>query len=360
MILFNLLSFIIILSIIVFFHEFGHYIIARLNGVAIDEFAIGYGKEIFGFNDKNGTRWKVCSIPMGGFCKFFGDEDASSSIINSEKLTNFTKEEKNKCLFFKKPWQKILVAFAGPAFNYLLSLILFTLFFRINGIDIFTNKIGFIEDESPAQKADLRVGDIIKKINNKEIKNFSDIQEIVINSTNKDTLKIVLERNSQTINKDIIPNFVVKDGVKIAQIGVGSEIPVKKNTNLIESFYLSAHEILKITKNTAIAFFKMLIGKASFNNLSGPIKIAQYSGKAMKGGFMSVIYFTALISIGLGFMNLIPIPGLDGGHILIYFIEIVRKKPLKEETENLIIKIGFSILIVLTIFVMVKDITGIL
>ena len=104
----------------------------------------------------------------------------------------------------------------------------------------------------------------------------------------------------------------------------------------------------------------MLIGKASFNNLSGPIKIAQYSGKAMKGGFMSVIYFTALISIGLGFMNLIPIPGLDGGHILIYFIEIVRKKPLKEETENLIIKIGFSILIVLTIFVMVKDITGIL
>ncbi len=359
-IFFNLLSFILILSIVVFAHEFGHYIIAKFNGVAVDEFAIGYGKEIIGFNDKSGTRWKICAILMGGFCKFFGDEDASSSIVNSEKINKLTEPEKDKCLFCKTPLQRIQVAFAGPAFNYLLSLLLFTIFFDINGINIFTNKIGYINSESPVEMAGLMVGDIVKKINNKNIKDFNDIQEIIINSTDKDTLNIIVERNGQLIEKNIVPVVVEKDGVKFTQIGIGSETSITRNTNFFESFCLAIYEIWKITKNTAIVLGKMLIRKASFNNISGPIKIAQYSGKAVKNGFIPALYFTALISIGLGFMNLIPIPGLDGGHIFLYILEIIRGKPLEEKTENLIIKFGFSLLFILTIFVMVKDIIGIL
>ena len=355
-IFFNLLSFILILSIVVFAHEFGHYIIAKFNGMAVDEFAIGYGKEIIGFNDKSGTRWKICAIPMGGFCKFFGDEDASSSIVNSEKINKLTESEKDKCLLFKTPLQRIQVAFAGPAFNYLLSLLLFTIFFDINGINIFTNKIGYINSESPTEMAGLMVGDIVKKINNKNIKDFNDIQEIIINSTDKDTLNIIVERNGQLIEKNIVPVVVEKDGVKFTQIGIGSETSITRNTNFFESFCLAIYEIWKITKNTAIVLGKMLIGKASFNNISGPIKIAQYSGKAVKNGFIPALYFTASISIGLGFMNLIPIPGLDGGHIFLYILEIIRGKPLEEKTENLIIKFGFSLLFILTIFVMVKDI----
>lgn len=357
---FNLLSFIVILSIIVFSHEFGHYLVAKLNGVAVDEFAIGYGKEIIGFNDRSGTRWKVCAIPMGGFCKFFGDDDPSSSVVNSKKMDKLTETEKKKCLFFKTPFQRIMVASAGPAFNYLLSLLLFTIFFDVNGVNIFSNRIGSISDNSPAEKANLLVGDSIKKINNKNIENFGDIQEIIMNSNDKDTLVIFVERDGELIEKNIIPTIVEEDGVKFIQIGIGSEAPIIKNTNLFESFCLATHEIWKITRNTAIVLGKMLVGKASFSNISGPIKIAQYSGRAVKNGFISALYFTALISIGLGFMNLIPIPGLDGGHIFIYILEIIRRKPLKEETENLIVKLGFSVLFILMFFVVVKDIIGIL
>lgn len=359
-IFFNLLSFIVILSIIVFSHEFGHYLVAKLNGVAVDEFAIGYGKEIVGFNDKSGTRWKICAIPMGGFCKFFGDEDASSSMVNSEKMNKLSEAEKDKCLFFKTPFQRMGVAFAGPAFNYLLSLLLFTIFFDVNGVNIFSNKVGYINSDSPAEKAGLLVGDSIKKINNKNIENFGDIQEIIMNSSDKDTLTIFIERDGELIEKSIVPAIVEEDGEKFVQIGIGSEAPLVRNTNLFESFCLAIREIWKITKNTTIVLGKMLIGKASFSNISGPVKIAQYSGKAVKNGFIPALYFTALISIGLGFMNLIPIPGLDGGHIFIYLLEIIRRKPLKEETENFIVKFGLSILFTLMVFVVVKDIIGIL
>lgn len=359
----NCIAFIIILSVVVFIHEFGHYIIAILNGVKVDEFAIGYGKELWHKIDKKGTRWKICAIPFGGFVKFFGDEEASSSISNREQLEKMNEEDKNKCLYFKSVYQRIAVVFAGPLFNYILALFLFAIFFTFKGINTFSNKITFITDGSPAQLAGIEVGDKVISIDDDEIKTFEDIQIKIALSTGK-AMKFVLDRNGKIITKHITPKIVEKldtfnNTIKMPMIGIGSEDYTYKKIGIVASFVESTKQIHNINTTTLKALGQIIIGKRGFNDMSGPIKIAKYSGNAMKNGIMSMIYFTALISASLGLMNLLPIPVLDGGHLLFYFLEAIRKKPLKEKTENMLFKIGFSILITLMIFVTIKDIIGI-
>lgn len=363
-IIFNSFAFLIVLSVVAFIHELGHYLVAKYNGVAVEEFAIGYGKELFGKTDKNGTRWKVCILPFGGFCKFFGDEDMSSSIKNKDKIDKLTYEEKQKCLLYKTPVERIEVAIAGPIFNYILGIFLFTIFFAIGGISEFSNVVGLVNKNSPAEQADIRSNDIIKKINGINTNNFEQIQKAITENKNKViTLEIV--RDNQIINKYVKPNIIEKKDVlgkitKTQIIGITSTNIIDKKINIIKAVMESIKYVRKINKDTLIALGQMLIGKRSFNEISGPIKIAEYSGKAMRNGYMSMIYFTAIISISLGLMNLLPIPALDGGHIIFCILEIIRKKPLNEKTENIVTAIGISLLIVLMSFTMIKDIIGVL
>lgn len=361
--LISILAFVIVLSIVVFIHEFGHYIIAILNNVKVDEFSIGYGKELVSIVDKRGTKWKICILPFGGFVKFFGDEDASSSTLNTEKLNKFTDEDKKKCLYFKNVYQRIAVVVAGPIFNYILAFCLFFLFFLSQGVNKFSNKITHIVDNSPAQMSGLKIGDEVIEMDGKKVNDFSEIQfKVFLSITNP--IEFTIKRDGELKKVVVIPKFEEKINennkkTKTPFIGIGSNEYKHVKIGVLESLGKAAGEIHRINTSTLKALGQMIVGKRGLDDMSGPIKIAKYSGDAMKNGFLSLIYFMALISASLGLMNLLPIPVLDGGHLLFYIIEIIRRKPLSEKIENMFVRIGFSILITLMIFVSVKDILGI-
>ena len=350
----SLLAFIIILSIVVFVHEFGHYIIAIINKVKVDEFAIGYGKEIYGWTDKRGTRWKVCVLPMGGYVKFFGDEDASSSTFDKNKLESLPEEQKKVCLYFKNVWQRIAVVSAGPIFNYILAVLLFAVFFTFNGTVDFSNKITQVLKGSPADQAGILVNDRIIKVNDDEVKSFDEIQ-IAIALQVDDKVNVTIDRNGEILTKEIILDTTEQT----PKIGIASNDFVYKKVSILGATIEAFKQTYNISATTLKALGQIIIGKRGLDDMSGPISIAKYSGEAMKLGIAPMVYFMALISVSLGLMNLLPIPILDGGHLLFYFIEAIRRKPLNEKVETVFNQLGFSLLMFLMIFVTIKDIFGI-
>lgn len=351
----SVVAFLIILSIVVFVHEFGHYIIGIINKVKVDEFAIGYGKEICGWTDKRGTRWKICALPLGGFVKFFGDEDASSSSVDKNKLETMTEEQKSGCLYFKNVWQRMAVVSAGPIFNYLLAILLFVGFFMFKGVISFSNKITSVKQNSPAEKAGILVNDRIIKIGNTDVDSFDEIQ-INIALQVENNVKILIDRNGELIEKTV----ELDTTKQIPAIGIGSNDFIYKKVGLIGATKESFRQVWNITTSTLKALGQIIVGKRGLDDMSGPISIAKYSGEAMKQGISVMIYFMALISVSLGLMNLLPIPILDGGHLMFYIIEAIRRKPLNEKVEETFNRLGFSLLLFLMIFVTIKDVFNII
>jgi regulator of sigma E protease len=358
------MAFVLLLSAVVFVHEFGHYIVAVKNGVQVDEFAIGYGREIWGKTDKRGTKWKICAIPLGGFCKFFGDEDGSSSTVNKGKLEKMTAEEKNKCLYFKTVWQRMAIVSAGPIFNYILAIILFTILFIIYGKNVVSNKITNIAQDSPAEKVGLLAGDRIISINGDRMEDFEEIGFKIMLSDYTETLKFEVLRGDDVLYFDVLPSVKEKrdafnNVMKTPQVGIMSDDFFYRKLSAPKAFFEGIKQTYVITKNTLKSLGQMIIGRRGVGDISGPIKIAQYSGQALKNGFGTFMYFVALISTSLGLMNLLPIPVLDGGHIFFYIIEVLRGKKMQERTENILFKIGFSFLASLMVFAILKDFIGI-
>lgn len=356
----NFFAFIVILSVVVFVHEFGHYIIAKINGVKIDAFSIGFGKELIGFNDKSGTRWSISLIPFGGYVKFLGDEDASSSTVNKENLNKLSEEDKKKCLYYQTPLVRLIVALAGPLFNFILAFIILTSIYSFYGLVISKPIITKILPNSSAEKYGLMINDEILEINEDAIDTFEAIQmKILVNLDNEMTFKI--KRNNEIIVKKIIPDVIekqdiFKNKIKVSQIGIMSDKIEHIKISFIGAMQQAIKQVYDICTITLKALGQMIIGARGLDGLGGPIKIAQYSGEAFKNGFETVLSFIAMISISLGLMNLLPIPALDGGHILFCIIEIIRRKPLNEKLENVFSYIGFSILISLMLFSTIKDI----
>lgn len=322
----------------------------------MDEFAIGYGKEIYGWNDKRGTRWKLCLLPFGGFVKFFADEDESSSFISKDKLMKLSDEDKKKCLYFKTVWQRIQVVSAGPIFNYILAILFFTIFFAFNGINYFSNRVQDVESGSVASKNDILIGDRIIKVDGRKTESIEDIKTaLALNVSNE--ISLTIDRNGEIIEKVII--FDKEQHKEGLYLGILSGEIISKDVSLFGAFGESIKHTWFLTKTTLKALGQMLSGKRGFNEVGGPIKIAQFSGIAMRGGVLAMVYFIALISASLGLMNILPIPVLDGGHILFYIIEAIRRKPLDEKIENNVTKFFYYLLIFFMIFVTCKDIKGI-
>ena len=358
-----IIPFIILITIVVFIHEYGHYYFARRYGVAVTDFSIGFGKEIFGFNDKNGTRWKFCLIPLGGYVKFFGDRNVFSQTEQEELLKKYNKEDQKKLFVTKPLYQRSLIVFGGPLANFLLALLIFTLINIFVGKDFTQPKIEEITINSPAEKAGLKKNDIIIGINNNKVESILEVSTY-INTNNSDKLNIEVLRNKKKISLIAIPEIIeakdplgnlIKKKIIGIKIGPANNDFNKKKLGPTKAIYYAVKEIWFVSKTTIQFVGSMFQGKADTSQLGGPIKIAKISGQVMEFGILAFFSTIAYISISLGLINLFPIPLLDGGHLMFYFFEKILGRPLSQATQEGFFRIGLFLLLSLMLFTTFSD-----
>ncbi|MGL9725874.1 MAG: RIP metalloprotease RseP [Wolbachia sp.] len=352
------LSFSLIISIIVFVHEYGHYIVAKVCKVKIESFSIGFGPEIFGFNDKSGTRWKLSAVPLGGYVKMLGDSNAASVLANQQELPE---EEKLYSFHTKSRYKKAAIVFAGPFANIIFTVIAFTIFFNIAGYYRTPPVIGNVVEESAAKQAGLLPGDTITQINEDKIKYFEDIPRIIISNPGT-RIEIKYIRNNEehrTIltpliieDKDVFGNIIERKTIGITSINMMG----LKQSSFFGAVNLSVSETYHTMCLTIKAIFQIIVGKRSINEIGGPIKIAKYSGQSAKKGIIMVVYFMAIISANLAAINLLPIPLLDGGHLFHYIIEAVIRRDLSLKYQKYAATFGASILFLLMAVAISNDI----
>jgi regulator of sigma E protease len=355
------LGFIFVLTVVVFFHELGHFVVARWCGVTVKAFSIGFGPEIFGFTDKKGTRWRLCWIPLGGYVKFIDDDNVASS--SGKTLTRLTPEEREGSFRDKPVGKRAAVVAAGPIANFLLAIVIFTFIFSVFGQQITAAKVDSIGPGSAAERAGFQPGDLILSIDGEPIESFSDMQRIVSSSPNV-PLKFVVQRGEQTVSlvatpefKDFTDNFGNK--MRIGLLGIQrnaapGEWTVKRH-NPIEAFVAAVKECYFIVSRSIFYLYGIVSGREAADQLGGPIRIAQLSGQVATVGFIPLLNFAAVISVSIGLLNLFPIPMLDGGHLLFYGIEAIRGKPLSEYTQEIGFRIGLAFVLMIMIFATWND-----
>ena len=349
-----LFAFVLVLSIVVVVHEGGHFFVARRCGVQVVEFSIGFGKELWGRNDKKGTRWKICAVPLGGYVKMLGDEDAASAKKSTQKIAP---EDVHKTFLAKPLWQRALIIFAGPATNYLLAFVLLTGLFWCTGQLIVSPVVGEIIPDSAAQKAGIQSGDMIVSINHHAIESFSDISKVIQLEEYGRPLDIVIKREGVEKTFSIAPLQENKNAP--ALLGVQASIDafeVKKNLGFFESMALSGQTLWDVTAGTLRYLGQIITGSRLPRDLRGPLGIAEASGDALRGGWIVLLNFIANVSIAIGLMNLLPIPVLDGGHLAFYAIEAVRRKPLSEKMQNRLVYTGFALLMSIFVYSLFLDV----
>ncbi|CAO6130970.1 COG0750 Predicted membrane-associated Zn-dependent proteases 1 [Candidatus Pelagibacterales bacterium] len=358
-----IIPFIILISIVVFVHEYGHYYYARKYGVKVTDFSIGFGKELFGWTDKYGTRWKLCLIPLGGYVKFFGDMNPASQ---PDQLSKFSDEEKTYLLSTKKLYQRAIIVSAGPIANFILALVIFACVYMFFGKDFSVPVIQDVKVDSPAYKAGLKKGDQIIIINDKTISSITEVsQSITLSDTN--LIKITVLRDKREFDfqvqaivqegKDNLGNNINRKMIGIQIVPLNNEIS-RERLGPSKAIYHSLKEIWFTISTTMSYVGKMIVGTEKADQLGGPIKIAQISGQVAELGIIPFLSIMAYISISLGLINLFPIPLLDGGHLLFYFYEFVRGKPLSEKMQTYFFKFGLFILLSLMFFSTYNDLKG--
>ncbi|WP_039457616.1 RIP metalloprotease RseP [Candidatus Jidaibacter acanthamoebae] len=351
--------FIVTISVVVFLHEGGHFFFARKFGVGVETFSIGFGKELFGWNDRYGTRWKVSLIPMGGYVKMFGDANPASA-PDFEKINGLSEEEKSKSFYFKPLWQKAMIVGAGPLANYLTAIIIFTGMFFSFGKAVMSPEIGSVVTGSAAEKAGIEIGDIVTSVDGKNIKSFNELKENIILNTGS-SINLEVMRDSRTFNIKVTPEIkeiADKKGnkIKMAMLGIASRDIEHVSLNLFESAYESLKQTYSISASMLKGIWQILSGQRGSEEIGGPVKIASYSKESAEAGLGGVLWFIALISINLGLINLFPVPLLDGGHLLYYAIEGLKGKPLSATLQAHGFKIGIVVLASLMIFAIFNDI----
>lgn len=356
--------FLILLGVLVFVHEFGHFIVARMTGVCVSAFSIGFGKELWSVTDKKGTVWKISAIPLGGYCQFLGDADESSSTSEVD-LSKYSEEEKKHLFATQKPLKKLAISIAGPLFNYLFAFVtFFGLFYFVGSYDIPPVVSEVIED-SPAQKAGIMKGDRLVEINGKQISDWSDINKEVSIAIEQVDLKIKRGEENISVTVPLVSMDYAYDEtekpIKRKMIGIKGEAKqfkvVKDNFNFTESLRKSAEEVYNVTDMTLRGVWQMIIGERSGEDVGGIIRIAEMSGDISRTrGLLDFLYFMALLSINLGLINLFPIPLLDGGHVVIYLLEMISRRELNAKVRDCLFKIGLGFILFLMVFATWNDI----
>ena len=362
-----IIPFIVLITIVVFIHEYGHYYFAKKFGVGVTDFSIGFGKELFGFNDKSGTRWKFCLIPLGGYVKFFGDRNVFSQSEQQELLNQYSPENQKKLFVVKPIYQRALIVAAGPFANFLLAIVIFTFIYMFSGKDFTPAKINEVQDNSPAEVIGLKKNDVIYSINNNKVKSITDISAYINTSTTEEITLSVL-RNDNEIFFNVKPNIIeAKDSfgndIKKKVLGI-KIVPLydkfnKEKLGPAKALYYASKETWFVTSSSLDFIISLFKGSGDTSQLGGPIKIAKITGQVAQYGIIAFLSITAYISISLGLINLFPIPMLDGGHLMFYALEKLLGRPLKQRTQEGFFRIGLFLLISLMFFTTFKDLQDI-
>ncbi len=358
-----LVPFLFVLTIVVFFHELGHFLVARWCGIKVLVFSIGFGPEIVGFYDRYGTRWKISAVPLGGYVKFFGDDNAASVPDHAAAATMSEAERKDS--FIHKPvGSRAAVVAAGPIANFILAIAIFAGVFMTVGKQTTSARVDAVQPGSAAQIAGFQPGDLVLTINSAKIDNFSEMQRIVSVSAGE-PLKVEVERGGVQVTLKAVPELkVIKDNFgnvhRIGVLGISrsmapGDIKTQK-AGPLSAIVMGAQETWFVVDRTLAYIGGVFTGREAADQLGGPIRIAQVSGQVATAGFVALIHLTAVLSVSIGLLNLFPIPLLDGGHLLFYGIEAVRGKPLSERAQEVGFRIGLAIVVMLMIFATFNDI----
>jgi regulator of sigma E protease len=358
-----ILPFISLILVVVFIHEYGHYYFAKKYGVGITDFSIGFGKEIFGWNDKSGTRWKICWIPLGGYVKFFGDRNVFSQADQEKIIKQYNEKDREKLFVLKPLYQRVLIVFGGPLANFLLALVIFFSIYTFIGKDFTPAVINEVQEDSPAMVGGLRQNDIILEIDGNEVKSIMDVSKYITMSTD-DIIDFKVKRSYDEILFKIKPDMVFSEdslGNKINKRMVGIKLGAYNNEinhvklGPAQAIYHAAHEVYYVSISSLKYLGAMIVGKADTSQLGGPIRIAKISGQVAEFGILAFISMMAYISISLGLINLFPIPMLDGGHLMFYAFEKVLGRPLSQKTQEGFFRIGMFLLLSLMFFTTFND-----
>ena len=359
-----LIPFLILITVVVFIHEYGHYYFAKKYGVGITDFSIGFGKEIFGWKDKSGTRWKICWIPLGGYVKFFGDRNVFSE-SEQESIINRYNEEDRKKLFILKPlYQRSIIVAAGPLANFLLAIVIFTMINLFVGKDMTPAIIQEVQKDSPAFVAGMKSNDRIVSVDNNKVQSILEVSTF-INTSTSELIEFLLLRNDQEISLFVKPKLIdSKDAfgnsVKKRIVGIKLSPPSnnefhKERLGPSKAVYYSVKEVWFVSITSLKYLGQMIKGSADSSQLGGPIRIAKITGQVAEHGIIPFFSIMAYISISLGLINLFPIPMLDGVHLMFYFIEKILGKPLSQKTQEGFFRIGLFLLFSLMFFVTFND-----
>jgi regulator of sigma E protease len=358
-----LVPFVFVLSIVVFFHELGHFLVARLCGVRVLVFSIGFGPEIAGFYDRHGTRWKIAPIPLGGYVKFFGDETAAST-PDLARASTMDAGEREQSLIFQPVLKRAAIVAAGPIANFILAIVIFSGIFMIFGMQTLSPKVDQVQPGSPAAAAGFQPGDVVLSIDGKKIDSFADMQRIVSDSAG-DRLNITVERDGKQIalqatpqlrdEKDVFGNVYHTGLLGIMRSPAPGDVKYQP-VSPPRAVGLGVQETWFVVDKTLTYIGRVVIGREAANQLGGPIRIAQMSGQVASVSWVALIHLAAVLSVSIGLLNLFPIPLLDGGHLLFYSIEAMRGRPLSERAQEVGFRIGFAIVLMLMIFATFNDI----
>lgn len=352
-----ILPFLVVLTVLVFVHELGHYLVARRAGVRIEVFSIGFGPELFGWNDRSGTRWKFSAVPLGGYVKMFGDAGPAS--LPGESVGEMTAAERAVSFHHKRLFQRIAVVAAGPIANFIFAMLLLAGLFATVGQPFTPPQVGRVEPGSAAAAAGIRAGDIFVAIDGAPIERFEDVQRWVRLNTGA-PMRITLKRGGQEVTVTATPKITrFKDRFgnqhAIGLLGVERSGITYIRRNPADALWRATQETANLTSGTLEAVWQMVIGARPADELGGPLRIAQMSGEVAQNGIVALLWFMAVLSVNLGLINFFPIPVLDGGHLLFYAAEAIRGRPLGQRAQEYGFRLGFALVLTLMVFATWND-----
>jgi regulator of sigma E protease len=349
-----IVPFLFTLTIIVFFHELGHFLVARLCGIRVLVFSMGFGPELTGFNDRHGTRWKLSLIPLGGYVKFFGDEN-EASVASPATLAAMSEQERKESFFGQSVGRRAAVVVAGPLTNFVLAIVIFAGVFMAFGKTTAIPRVASVEPSSAAAAAGFEPGDLVTEIDGRKIDNFVDMQRIVSFSGGH-PLTIVVDRGGIPVTLTATPEIKNSKGILgVTRSNQPGDVRVEP-VGPVDAVKLGADKTWFIVETTLSYIRDVFAGRQSADQIGGPIGIARISGQVAELGWGALFDFVGVISVSIGLLNLFPVPLLDGGHLLFYFIEAIRGRPLSERAQEVGFRIGLAIVVMLMIFATVNDI----